>query len=260
MRCIAPAFVFAAVPLLLLTSASPALAQGGSITIVKDSEPDSATVFNFTGDLGAFSASEGSPASFTGLADGTYNVTEQATAGYELSSIFCSDPSGGTLVSPATATAIIDLVESESITCTFVNAELATVTIIKDAIPDGPQSFGFTGDLGGFSLVDDGSPARSQTFTGLSQNTYSVYEDVVAGWDLTDIQCIDPTEDTSVYLGSREVYLDLDPGDDVVCTFTNVGQQQEERAIPMLSRTGVVVLVLLLCAATVLMLGRTARL
>jgi hypothetical protein len=248
-----------AVPLCILACASTAFAQGGTITIVKDTEPDSVTSFNFTGDLGAFSAAEGSPAIFSGLPDGTYSVTEQVTAGYELGSIFCSDPSGGTGVSPSTATAIIDLYEAESITCTFVNIEFAIVTIVKAAVPEGPQSFGFTGDLGAFSLTDDGSPANTQTFVDISPTTYSVYEDVVPGWDLTDIQCADPTGDTGVYLSSREVYFDLDPGEEVICTFTNVSQQQQEPGIPILSRTGVVVLVVLLAVAAVFMLGVARR-
>lgn len=250
----------AAVSLCIVSSASIALAQGGSITIVKDTEPDSATSFNFTGDLGAFSAAEGSPAVFGGLPDGTYSVTEQVTAGYELGSIFCTDPSGGTGVSPSTATAIIDLSGAESITCTFVNIEFAIVTIVKAAVPEGPQSFGFTGDLGAFSLTDDGTPANTQTFVDISPTTYSVYEDVVPGWDLTDIQCVDPTGDTGVFLSSREVYFDLDPGEEVFCTFTNVSQQQEEPGIPVLSRAGVVVLVVLLAVAAVFLLGAVRRL
>jgi hypothetical protein len=41
------------------------------------------------------------------------------------------------------------------------------------------------------------------------------------GWALTDIVCDDPDGGTTVSLGNRRANIDLDPGETVVCTFTN---------------------------------------
>ncbi len=50
---------------------------------------------------------------------------------------------------------------------------------------------------------------------------YTVTELVPAGWDLTGLVCVDNTGGTTVDLGNATATVTLDPGDAVVCTFTD---------------------------------------
>src|SRR5690606_15500802 len=91
--------------------------------------------------------------------------------------------------------------------------------------PDASQTeFTFTpsGFNGGstFKLKDDSDPFASQP---LDADTYSVVETVPAGWQLTARACVyTGTSDPADYsLISNGVEIDLGPGDDVTCTFTN---------------------------------------
>jgi Ca2+-binding RTX toxin-like protein len=103
-----------------------------------------------------------------------------------------------------------------------------TITIIKDAIPDDPQDFLFTGTdpIGSFALDDDADPAlpRSRTFSDLAPGNYRVSEAVPSGWRLTDLGCADPDNGSTVDLGKATATIDLDPGETVSCTFTDSKQ------------------------------------
>lgn len=95
------------------------------------------------------------------------------------------------------------------------------IIIALDAQPDDAQSFGFTGSgsISTFSLVDNGG--INYTTTTPSNSTYTVTEDVVSGWTLSDITCYDPTAGTSVDFGARKATITLGSHDHIVCIFTN---------------------------------------
>jgi hypothetical protein len=97
-----------------------------------------------------------------------------------------------------------------------------TITIVKDAVPDDPQNFDFTGDLGNFSLDDDVDPClpNSRDFVQLP-GTYHITETVPAGWRLAVIGCVDPTGDTTTNLDAATAAIVLDSDEHVTCTFTN---------------------------------------
>ena len=66
----------------------------------------------------------------------------------------------------------------------------AEVTIIKEASPEGTTNFSFTGDLGPFALVDDGTNPNYLTWDEISVfGDYIVTETVPEGWDLLGISC-----------------------------------------------------------------------
>jgi len=146
---------------------------------------------------------------------GTFAVSEGAVTGWDLTSATCSDGSPVTaiVVSPA-----------ETVTCTFVNTKRASITIVKDAIPNDPQDFGFTSTsnqtttIGSFSLDDDADPTlpNSQTFNNLKAGNYSVTESAVAGWDLTGLQC-----SAGGTPSGATANIVLPAGGSVTCTFTN---------------------------------------
>ncbi|MBI4285972.1 MAG: hypothetical protein HY670_08790, partial [Chloroflexi bacterium] len=115
---------------------------------------------------------------------------------------------------------IFDRALSQSEIQDIVNADSAgkcsavgTIVIVKDAVPDDPQDFQFTGDLGNFSLDDDADPTlpRSVSFERLA-GTYNVNETVPSGWELTSAICDD---------GSPVTAIALSEGETVTCTFTN---------------------------------------
>ena len=101
--------------------------------------------------------------------------------------------------------------------------EVGSITIVKDAVPDSGVVFAFTGDLGKWALDEDGgsSVPSSRTFANLEPGTYEVKETTVEGWELTKIACTDPDDGTDVDVGEATATIDLDAGEDVVCTFTN---------------------------------------
>ena len=66
---------------------------------------------------------------------------------------------------------------------------LGSLTVIKDAIPNGRQPFEFTGTLGKFELVDDGTSSNRIVFTSLIAGDYEIKEQVPAGWSLISVDC-----------------------------------------------------------------------
>lgn len=114
----------------------------------------------------------------------------------------------------------------ETISCIVFAAqapEVGSITVVKDSRPDSPVDFDFSGDLGDFSLDDDGNAKLpgSRTWEDLDAGNYEVVEAGVSGWKLTKIACVDPDDGTDVDVGDATVTIDLDAGENVVCTFTN---------------------------------------
>jgi plastocyanin len=209
-----------------------AAAEGdATVTVVKDAQPNDAQDFAFTttgSQLSGFSLDDDADPTLSntkvftisGTSFGQKTITESAVAGWSLTSLSCSE--GTTSLGTRTATLQVD--SGDAITCTFTNKKDATVTVVKDAQPDSAQDFGFTttgSQLSGFSLDDDADPTLSNTKvftisgTGFGQKT--ITESAVAGWSLMTLSCSEGT--TSV--GTRTATVQVDPGDDIACTFTN---------------------------------------
>jgi len=114
-------------------------AQPGSITIVKDADPDDGTDFDFSGHLGDFTLDDAVPDDVDGVSSskisnnlpaGTYVITESSLVGWDLTDISCSgdaDVKIGTDsdFDPGDTSVTIDLGAGESATCTFTNEERA---------------------------------------------------------------------------------------------------------------------------------------
>jgi plastocyanin len=210
----------------------------GSITVVKDAQPNSAQDFAFTAGGGLSPAGfnldddgDGTLSNqqiFSNVPAGVYSVTEGSDpAGWQLTDITCAGGGGNTTDTGRTAT--IGLDPGETIACTFTNTQEATITVVKDAQPNHPQDFSFT-TTGGlapptFNLDDDADPglANARTFTDLLPGNYTVSEGSdPAGWILEDIACTGGGPNTTDT--GRTATIGLDPGESVVCTFTNQGQ------------------------------------
>ncbi|MCI0633519.1 MAG: hypothetical protein L0206_06335, partial [Actinobacteria bacterium] len=177
----------------------------GQIIVEKQTNPDGdPQVFDFSAsyDGDGFSLADGQSTDSGDLDPGTYSVSENVPAGWDLLSAVCSDQSQATAIS---------LQAGETVTCVFTNEKDASIVVEKQTNPDGdPQSFHFDAsyDAGGFDLVDD-----QQSDSGdLDPGTYSVSEDVPAGWDLTSALCSDESDPEAI---------ELSAGETVTCVFTN---------------------------------------
>jgi len=102
----------------------------------------------------------------------------------------------------------------------------ASITVIKDATPNGSTSFPFTASplpLTGFSLVDDGTTANISTFSGIVNfQTYTVTENTPSGWSLDGVVCsvTSPNGGTQNVNGATAT-INLKEGENVSCTYTN---------------------------------------
>jgi len=173
---------------------------------------------------------------FSGLAAGTYTVSETVPAGWDLAPqpIDCTITSGSnTTITPNGANGVTIALgttgaATDSVACEFVDIKRGSITIAKGASPQDPQLFTFT-TLSlvaatslppTFQIADSGTPPNSQTFAALVPTIYTVTEASVAGWRLIDIVCTGGSVVASNPAAGNAV-IDLQPGEDVVCTYSN---------------------------------------
>lgn len=102
-----------------------------------------------------------------------------------------------------------------------VELEGGKIIIEKQTLPDGSQqSFEFDPSWSEniFSLTDG-----QQNDSGwLAPGTYSIAEVVPSGWDLTDITCIDPNQNSRAIAGAALMAsINLEAGETINCIFTN---------------------------------------
>jgi hypothetical protein len=102
-----------------------------------------------------------------------------------------------------------------------------SITVIKDATPNGPTSFSFTGSpapLSNFSLVDDGTSANTQVFGNIKNfQTYTVNETPIpSGWAFDAISCsVTSPNGGSFSTSSTTTTINMHEGENYTCTYTN---------------------------------------
>ena len=143
---------------------------------------------------------------FADLLPGAYAVQEVVPAGWIAAE---ADPE----CSNGDRASAITLDAGEIAACVFINLPLDTIVIWKQTI-GGDGSFGFTGDLGAFTLTTS-SFVASQVFTQVVPGTYGFTETLPAGWDQAGATCDNGNTPDSVNLLFRQR---------VTCTFTNTKQ------------------------------------
>lgn len=223
----------------------------GAIVVRKQVLGTDAT-FNFTGSQAFSIATQGGAgednSTFASIAPGTYTITESALAHYSLTGLTCADPTNDSTTNLGTLTATVNVAAGETVICTFTNTQLATLTIIKQAVPQiaapNTPSFPFTTTglaPASFSLADDGTNPNSTTFSDVTPGgAYTVTEGAVSNWLLTAITCTDATDPNPanrsvVDLANRRVTPSLQPGETLRCVFTNV--RNDNGAITITKRT-----------------------
>jgi hypothetical protein len=173
------------------------------------------------GDFQLTTSGGASPTMPTGLLEaGSYIVTEDVLAGWELTDMVCIESADqDSVIDIPNRTIVLNVQEGESINCTVTNTKLGSITVSKVTVPTGDLTgFTFSGDAAG-SIADGGTIVVSD----LSPGTYSSVEAAVAGWDLTDISCDDgvSTTPSTGDVGTLSATFNLDAGENVICTFTN---------------------------------------
>ena len=102
----------------------------------------------------------------------------------------------------------------------------ASITIVKQASVEGNASFSFTASpspLTNFSLVDDGTAANTQVFSGITSfGVYTVTESSKTLWELQSINCsvVHPNGGTRQVSGATAT-ITVAEGEDVTCTWVN---------------------------------------
>ena len=202
------------------------LNRSPSIRIIEDAEPDAPQDFSFTGCQGAGCApfvldDDTDPAlsntvTGSGLAPGTYTITQAPTANWSLRDLSCT---AGEVVDLGNRRVTITLDADEFTKCTFTNRTTG-IRVVQDSMPDSPQDFGYTSCLdsscGRFTLDDDGDPALANTVTGagLAPGTYTITQDITPGFDLLDVTC-------SGDVSNRRARVYLEQNQTETCTFVN---------------------------------------
>ncbi|MEO7812163.1 MAG: DUF11 domain-containing protein, partial [Usitatibacter sp.] len=217
-----------------LTSAEPNVActftnaATGSLTVVKNS-PGGNDTFSFSGSaaIGApftiATANNTGSRSTTGLAAGSYAVSEGALpSGWQFTNLSCSDSTAGSTFAISGTTANINFAAGGTVTCTYTNTKLGSITINKSTV-NGNGTFAFTGSgVAPFSIATAGF-SGTQTIPNLAPGAnYTVTETAQAGWDLTALSC---GAGGTANLGARTVSIaGLQAGANVTCTFSNAQQ------------------------------------
>ena len=181
--------------------------------IVKKVMVGGTDTFTYTGTpAGSISSNNGTIQA--SVSAGQYTSTEAAAAGWHLTSIVCDD--ANSTGSAGTRTATFNVEAGETVTCTFTNTKLGTITIEKQTLPDGDsQTFNFTGEM--LATLGDGQTSSKS----VSPGTYPVTESAQAGWALTSIVCDDSNSTGNTARGRQR---SSSRRRNVECVFTNTKQ------------------------------------
>lgn len=103
----------------------------------------------------------------------------------------------------------------------------ATIRIVQDSVPNHATDFSFSGDLGTFSLDDDGNAAlpRQASFS-VAPGTYVVTQAPVAGWGLVALTC---SSGGSANLSTRTATIVVNSGAVVTCTFKDATRKVDAK-------------------------------
>ncbi len=209
---------------------------GGFIEISKRAFPDDATsaATSFSFSISGTGTEQGLPVTVNEIVNvngnstnavsvpqgGPYTVAETALPGWTVTDAECDN---GT-VTGSTVTGV-NVAASSTTQCEFSNLRSGSITILKSASPADGTDFSFSGDLGIFTLDVDTTPALSDniSFDSLAPGTYTVTETATPPFILDSIVCEGDDDSGSIIdLSQRQVAIDFDASEGILCTFTNL--------------------------------------
>lgn len=207
--------------------------ESPSLTLVQDTDPNGARDFSYTGCLGSgcsrFSLDDDAdptlPASIaaSGLAPGTYTITQDGDATWPVSSISCwgGGPNVAADVDNRRLTVVLTG-PTDHRTCTFKNVT-QSITVVEDDLTDSGQDHTFTGcgerGCSTFTLDDDTDPTHAGVLDSgpIPTGDYTLTQDPIPGWELTWLDCEYEANDVL----HRRATIRLHPGERLTCRFTN---------------------------------------
>jgi hypothetical protein len=198
--------------------------QRGTIILQVETNPSGQTgSFTFTG-VPTGTITIDSDLVVTDLNPGTYTTTQVDPApDFDVTSVECNDGASGLSSSgdAQSRTAVINLDDGETVTCTFSNTQRGTLVVASRTIPDGaPGQIQFTGVPSG-TIPTHGTLVVSN----LEPGTYTTTEaDPAPNFNLGSVDCDDgaSSNSSSGDPSTRSAVFNLDPGEFVTCTFTNI--------------------------------------
>ena len=163
---------------------------------------------------------------------GAHSVTESELPDWDLTDLDCTGAGGDSSTDLGDRAATLDIDAGETVVCTFENTKRAELEIVKATVPPsfdkafefaiaGATASDFDAD-GSFSLNAVNAASDSQK-AFVRPGSYTTTETVPVGWDLTGIDC---SADGDAQETSTAVTVQADPGDSIVCTFTNTKRGQ----------------------------------
>jgi hypothetical protein len=207
----------------------------GTLEVIKNSGSDGTFDFTGSGDIGgAFQISTTSEPAATGMESfnllhtSTYDVTETPlNADFDFTSAACKLEGGGDTGMPGgTGVTGIVIEPSKTTTCTFTNAlKPGSLKVIKNSDVNGTFDFTGSGGVGGaFQLTTDGEPAATKmtTFTGLDAAVdIDLTETPNPAFTFESAVCKLADNSTTGSGGPAVTGIDIEPGKQTTCTFTN---------------------------------------
>lgn len=206
------------------THASPSGSAITSLTVCKQVVPDDGSAWTFLLEGGDGFTQLSPPLanddcfSFQNVTTGYYTLYELGVPEGYVPSVTCDN--GESIDQPGI---YLYLSESTGVSCTFVNQQYGSITIIQDAVPDSSVDFSFictpgAPPLAAFYLDDDGEGTLSNSiYQSVPPFTYTCSEFPVTGWRVS-ITC-DDADSTGTEMTATIV---VSPAEDVTCTFQNV--------------------------------------
>ncbi len=129
------------------------------------------------------------------------------------------------VVSQTTSGTLEGVAPGKDYVCRFMNTRKGgKVTIKKIAVDSAGTpisgNFSFTGDLGAFDVPANGAGVSSDV---AANQSYNVTETIPAGYTLTKVECVDTAngEGEGSSVNGATATANVQPGETVVCTFTN---------------------------------------
>jgi len=142
-----------------------------------------------------------------GFNAGNYTVSEDNLAGYT-----------AVITGDCASDGKVTLTAGDNKTCKITNTSTHGKIIIKKVVEPNTDSttFKFTGDVEG-TIGHNGEISKI-----VIPGTYSVSETVPEGWNLRDLTCEDPTQDSAQdSTDKNKVNINVSNNETVTCTFTN---------------------------------------
>jgi hypothetical protein len=195
--------------------------ETGTIILHKETIPDGSTeTFNVFDENDVLKASlhDNDYISNHCLPPGTYTWHEDVPPCWSLTNVVFEDPNDNSSYDQATGIITFELDPYETITAHLENTQLGNIIVEKQTEPDGSSAvFGFSGIVNG-SRGDGGQLTNYCLLPG----SYTVTESAMINWKLVDIDILEDKDADSTYeLGTRTVFFELNPGENITAIFTN---------------------------------------